>query len=180
MKPTDIEGLLVVTPRVFTDDRGYFFESYNQQRLVEYGLDHDFVQDNESRSQRGVVRGLHFQIGDAAQTKLVRVVSGRIFDVAVDLRENSLTYGKWFGLELSGENKRQLLIPRGFAHGFSALTDRVIVAYKCDNYYDPTAERGIRFDDPDLNIDWQLDKTRPIVAERDLAFPSFNSKRWRA
>jgi dTDP-4-dehydrorhamnose 3,5-epimerase len=170
---TPIYGLLVIEPNVFCDKRGYFFESFNQKLFEDKGLNYKFVQDNESKSVYGVVRGLHYQLNPNAQAKLVRVIRGRIFDVAVDLRANSPTFGKWFGIELSDENRKQLLIPRGFAHGFSVLSEEAIFAYKCDNYYNKETERGIRFNDENLQIDWKLPEEDIIVSEKDLQGLSF-------
>ena len=171
---TGLPGLLIIEPRVFNDDRGYFFESFNQQRYFEAGIKADFVQDNESKSVRGVVRGLHYQLGEFAQAKLVRVVQGRVFDVAVDLRKNSPTFGKWFGLELSDDNKKQLFIPRGFAHGFSVLSETAIFTYKCDNVYHREAERSIQPFDMQLAIDWQINHNEAIVSEKDINAPDFS------
>lgn len=164
---TGIHGLLLIIPRVFNDPRGYFFESYQQERYAREGMDFNFVQDNESKSGHGVVRGLHYQLEPYAQTKLVRVVSGKIYDVAVDLRKGSPTFGKWRGFELDSDNKNQLLVPKGFAHGFSVLSESVILAYKCDNIYSSENERGIRLDDPDLNIGWKIPVEKRIVSEKD-------------
>lgn len=172
---TEIPGLVVVEPTIFTDDRGYFFESYQSQRYVEAGIDADFIQDNESKSVRGVVRGLHYQLGDFAQAKLVRVVQGTVFDVAVDLRKGSPTFGKWFGVELSDRNKKQLFVPRGFAHGFSVLSETAIFTYKCDNLYNKSAERSINPFDTELKIEWQLEDTEQIVSEKDRQAPSFSN-----
>ena len=173
IEKTDIEGLLVIEPKIFRDERGYFYESYNQQQFENNQLETDFVQDNQSKSVRGVVRGLHYQLNPYAQTKLVRVLQGVIFDVAVDIRKDSPTYGNWFGLELSEENMKQLLIPGGFAHGFSVLSDTAVVFYKCDQFYNPGHERGIRLDDPDLGIDWKIRKDEMIISSRDSELPSF-------
>ena len=150
---TDINDLVVVTPKVFEDNRGYFFESYNKRDFWEAGLIYDFVQDNQSESSKGVLRGLHYQIR-YPQAKLVRVIKGEVFDVAVDLRKGSETYGKWFGLILSEDNKKQLLIPRGFAHGFLVLSDKAIFSYKCDDFYHPDDEGGLMWNDPDIGISW--------------------------
>ena len=171
---TGLPGLLVIEPRVFEDDRGYFFESYQQQRYIESGIHKPFIQDNESQSVAGVVRGLHYQLGEAAQAKLVRVVSGKVFDVAVDLRQGSPTFGKWFGLELDENNKKQLFVPRGFAHGFSVLSERAIFTYKCDNVYSREAERSINPFDPKLGIDWKLEGKEQIVSEKDIKAPLFD------
>ena len=168
---TFIDGLLVIEPRVFRDSRGFFFESYHRQRMEGSGVDYEFIQDNQSRSTYGVIRGLHFQDEPFAQAKLVRVTEGTIFDVAVDIRSGSPTYGKWFGLEISSENFLQLMIPAGFAHGFSVLSDHASVLYKCDQYYHPETESGIRFDDPDLQIDWRIEPDKAIVSEKDRMLP---------
>jgi len=168
---TGIADLLVLEATVFKDDRGYFFESFRDSRLSGEGLEYHFIQDNQSRSSYGVIRGLHYQTGAHAQAKLVRVISGKILDVAVDLRPGSASYGKWFGLELSDENFLQLLIPRGFAHGFSVLSESAIVFYKCDNYYNKEAEAGIRYNDPLLHIDWQIPDGRVQVSDKDLNLP---------
>ena len=170
---TPIEGLLVFEPRVFSDNRGYFFETFRSEYFEELGLQNTFVQDNESKSSRGVVRGLHYQIEPYGQAKLVRVISGTVYDVAVDLRKESSTFGKWFGVELSEENKKQLYIPRGFAHGFSVLSETAIFSYKCDGYYQQNAERGILYNDPVLNIDWKLADNEIVVSEKDLQSNSF-------
>jgi dTDP-4-dehydrorhamnose 3,5-epimerase len=170
---TEIPDLLILEPRVFEDDRGYFFESYSQQRFEEEGLKYSFVQDNESRSVRGVIRGLHYQLAPFGQTKLIRVLEGRILDVALDIRRGSPTFGKWLSFEVSAENKRQILIPRGFAHGFSVLSEKAIFMYKCDNYYHPPAERGINFNDPALGIDWHIQPEEAIVSGKDRVHPNF-------
>lgn len=169
---TPIADLLVFTPKIHGDHRGYFFESFNQQVFRQAGIMADFVQDNQAKSSRGVLRGLHFQTGTSAQAKLVRVIAGEVFDVAVDLRPDSPTRGQWFGLLLSGENQRQLFVPRGFAHGYLVTSDTAIFAYKCDNFYDPTAEGGLRYDDPVIGIEWpELDGQPYTVAERDMQWP---------
>ena len=170
---TPLPGLLLVKPGVFIDQRGYFLESYNAERFKEAGIDHVFVQDNESLSFKGVIRGLHYQLEPAAQSKLVRVISGTVFDVAVDLRKNSPTFGHWYGVELSGENKLQMLIPKGFAHGLSVLSPSVLFAYKCDQLYNRALERSIRFDDPELDIDWKIPVADRIVSEKDRSAPFF-------
>ena len=153
---TPIEGLLVIEPKVYTDARGYFVETYSEERYRAAGIEAQFVQDNQSCSSYGVVRGLHFQRPPYSQAKLVCCTVGRVLDVAVDLRKGSKTYGQWFGVELSDENKRQFFIPRGFAHGFSVLSEQAIFTYKCDNLYHPEADGGILLNDPDLGIDWQI------------------------
>src|ERR1700761_2992447 len=170
---TDIPGLLIFEPVVYTDNRGHFFESYNEQTFRQEGIDNRFVQDNQSFSTYGVIRGLHYQLDPHAQTKLVRVLQGRILDVAVDIRQSSKTFGKSFAVELSSGNKRQLLIPRGFAHGFSVLSDTAEVSYKCDGLYNKESEGGIRYDDPRLDIDWQIPAAKAIVSAKDLALPLF-------
>jgi dTDP-4-dehydrorhamnose 3,5-epimerase len=171
IKETGIAGLMVILPRIFEDERGYFFESFNESELEKAGYPLRFVQDNESRSVYGVVRGLHYQLEPRAQTKFVRVLEGSIWDVAVDLRENSPTYLQWKGIELSSENKLQLLIPKGFAHGFSVLSKSAVVLYKCDDFYAPDFETGIRYDDPEIGVDWRLDAGEMILSGRDLAMP---------
>ena len=173
VKETGIEGLLVLEPRVFKDPRGFFYESYHKEELSKYGIDCEFIQDNQSRSSYGVIRGLHYQEEPHAQVKLVRVTEGAIFDVAVDIRPGSPTYGKWFGIELSAANFLQLMIPGGFAHGLSVLSERASVLYKCDQYYHPESESGIRFDDPDLMIDWKIDPEKAIISEKDRILPYF-------
>lgn len=169
--PTEIEGVLIIEPRIFQDSRGYFFESFNQKEFEEKVGDVVFVQDNESKSCYGVVRGLHFQKGGHAQSKLVRVVKGKVLDVAVDLRPDSVTFGKHVSVELSEDNHRQFYIPRGFAHGFSVLSDEVIFQYKCDNLYCPESEGAIAWDDPDLGIDWRIPADKVILSEKDRNHP---------
>ena len=170
---TDIEGVLIFEPAVYKDERGYFFESYNELTFHQQGITNRFVQDNQSFSKFGVIRGLHYQLDPHPQTKLVRVLQGRILDVAVDIRQGSPTFGKYVSVELSSDNKRQLLVPRGFAHGFSVLSDTAEVSYKCDGLYNKASEGGIRYDDPQLNIDWQLPPDKAIVSSKDLALPVF-------
>jgi dTDP-4-dehydrorhamnose 3,5-epimerase len=170
---TPIPDLLIIEPRVFADERGYFFESFNETKFAEAGLNTDFVQDNESKSHRGVIRGLHYQLAPFAQAKLIRVVRGTVYDVAVDLREGSPTFGKWFGVEVSASKKNQFYIPKGFAHGFSVLSENAIFSYKCDEFYNPTVDRGIRFDDPTLKIDWRLPLEDAVISGKDLALPFF-------
>ena len=165
---TSLEGLLVIEPRVFEDKRGYFMETYHGKRYREHGLHCDFVQDNLSWSARGTLRGLHFQIRHP-QDKLVQVISGEIFDVVVDLRPGVATYGQWEGFLLSGTNHRQLFIPRGFAHGFCVVSDSAHFAYKCSDFYAPEDEGGIRWSDPDIGIEWPID--RPLVSEKDSGLP---------
>jgi len=166
VQKTEIDGLLIVEPDVFRDDRGFFFESFSKQRYYELGINYDFVQDNFSKSKRGTVRGLHYQIGDKAQGKLCQVIEGEVQDVAVDIRFNSITFGKYFSLVLDSQKKLQLWIPPGFAHGFSVLSEEAIFSYKCTNYYSKVHERAILFNDPDLNIDWKI--SNPVVSEKDL------------
>lgn len=168
---TPIPGLVIFEPQVWQDNRGYFFESYNQQTFREAGIHTVFVQDNQARSSFGVLRGLHYQLPPYAQAKLVRVTEGSVFDVAVDLREESPCYGQWFGLELNADNKRQLFIPAGFAHGYVVLSETAEFCYKCDNFYSRDHEAGIRFDDPQLNIDWQIDLQQAVLSEKDLRLP---------
>ena len=170
---TALEGVFIIEPRVFTDARGYFFESYSKAAFEAFGLRYDFVQDNQSKSSYGTVRGLHFQKGEHAQAKLVRVLEGRVLDVAVDIRRASPTYGQYVAVELSAENNRQLLIPRGFAHGFSVLSDTAVFAYKCDNLYCRESEGGIRFDDPTLAIDWRIDMDKALTSDKDKQYPYF-------
>jgi len=168
---TTIPGLLIIEPRVFADERGYFFESFSRAKFAEAGLVADFVQDNESKSHSGGIRGLHYQLDPNAQTKLIRVIVGAVYDVALDLREGSPTFGQWFGLEISAENKRQLYIPKGFAHGFSVLSEIAVFSYKCDSFYNPASERGIRLDDPLLAIDWQVPVDAAVISGKDKALP---------
>jgi dTDP-4-dehydrorhamnose 3,5-epimerase len=166
-------GVIIIEPAVFEDSRGYFFEAYNQNEFQQNGITPAFVQDNQSKSSYGVVRGLHYQLNPYAQSKLVRVLDGKILDVVVDIRKNSPTYGQHFSFELSAENKKQLFIPAGFAHGFSVLSETSIVLYKCDAFYNKQSEGGIRYDDKDLNIDWKLDPADMIVSGKDLQLPLF-------
>lgn len=168
---TGIEGVVIIEPRVFPDPRGYFFESYNRKAFEEAVGHVDFVQDNESRSSYGVVRGLHFQKGEHAQAKLVRVVSGSVLDVAVDIRKGSPTFGKHVGVELSGENHLQFFLPRGMAHGFSVLSKEAVFQYKCDNFYCPASEGAIAWDDPEIGIDWRIPKEDVILSEKDSHHP---------
>ena len=161
---TGIPNLLIIQPNVFEDERGYFFESFNRKEFKDENLDLAFVQDNESSSCKGALRGLHYQLAPYAQTKLIRVLEGEIMDVAVDIRKNSPTFGKWLGMHLSGENKKQVFIPPGFAHGFAVLSKHAVVLYKCDKYYNPDAERGIIYNDPFLNIDWGLDTSEAVIS----------------
>jgi len=168
---TGFQDLLVLEPSVFADERGYFFESYNKLTLEKQGVSIPFVQDNQSFSKRGVLRGLHFQKAPSAQTKLVRALTGSILDVVVDLRAAKPTYKKVYAIELSGENHKQLLVPQGFAHSFVVLSETASVLYKCDDYYNKSAEGGIRFDDPELNIHWPLPVSQLIVSFKDLELP---------
>jgi len=168
---TEIQGLIVCEPTVFGDSRGYFFEAYNQSLFKKNGIECEFVQDNQSSSSYGVIRGLHYQANPHAQAKLVRVLEGVILDVAVDIRKGSPTYGKSFCIELSAENQKQLFLPHGFAHGFSVLSEKATVLYKCDQFYNKESEQGIRFDDPELNIDWKVDITQAIISDKDNALP---------
>jgi dTDP-4-dehydrorhamnose 3,5-epimerase len=172
---TGFKGLFVIQPRVFADSRGYFFESYKLEAFLKAGIPFNPVQDNESRSLKGVIRGLHYQLEPFAQAKLIRVVIGKIFDVAVDLRKNSETFGKWLGIELDSENKTQFFIPKGFAHGFSVLSDTAVIQYKCDNLYNPQFERGIALNDPDLNIDWNLGDIKPVISDKDQKHPNLKN-----
>ncbi len=176
IKETGLEGCLILEPTVFDDGRGYFFESFNQKTFTEKtGIITPFVQDNQSMSQRGVLRGLHFQKGEHAQAKLVRVIKGKVLDVAVDIRPNSITYGQSFSIELSEENKLQLYVPRGFAHGFSVLENHTIFSYKCDNYYNKASEGGIIYNDSELQIDWKLNQGEIVLSEKDKILPTLKS-----
>jgi dTDP-4-dehydrorhamnose 3,5-epimerase len=168
---TTIEGVVIIEPKVFGDQRGYFFESFSQQKFDEAVRKVRFVQDNESYSRYGVLRGLHFQKGRYAQSKLVRVVKGKVLDVAVDIRRGSPTFGQWVAVELSDENKRQLFIPRGFAHGFSVLSEEAIFQYKCDNLYAPQQEGAVAWNDPEIGIDWGLKPEDIILSEKDSKHP---------
>jgi len=168
---TPIKDLLIIKPRVFADARGYFLETYNAERYHEAGIAQNFLQDNMSKSTYGVVRGLHFQRPPYSQSKLVSVTVGRVWDVAVDLRKGSPTYGQWHGVELTDENHLQFLIPRGFAHGFSVLSETAIFTYKCDNLYHPEADGGIMFNDPDLAIDWKIPAEKMLLSDKDTKHP---------
>jgi len=170
---TPLPGLVIIEPRIFEDLRGYFFESFHHQRYIEEGIKAHFIQDNESKSVKGVIRGLHYQVQPFAQAKLVRVVHGAVYDVAVDLRKGSPTFGEWFGMELNETSKKQLFVPRGFAHGFSVLSETAVFSYKCDNVYNSEADRAINAFDPKLAIDWQLDKSDWKVSEKDQLAPMF-------
>ena len=169
---TKLKGCFILQPKIFKDERGYFFESYNQQIFEEItGQKINFIQDNQSYSTYGTIRGLHFQKGEYAQAKLVRVLQGRVLDVAVDLRKDSQTYGQWFGVELSDENNTQFFIPKGFAHGFAVLSETAVFAYKCDNYYNKASEGGIIYNDKTLAVDWQIPQGKEIVSEKDRMLP---------
>lgn len=172
---TDFPGLLIYEPNVFGDHRGYFFESYNQQVFFENGVTITFIQDNQSSSSFGVIRGLHYQLQPYAQTKLIRVLYGRIIDSVVDIRKNSPTYGKAYSLELSAENKKQLLVPKGFAHGYSVISDTAEVFYKCDAFYNKESEGGIAWNDPALNIDWKIPPSDVKVSDKDGGYPPLES-----
>lgn len=168
---TALPGVLIIEPKVFGDARGYFFESWNRAAFEAAGIANDWVQDNESKSRFGVLRGLHYQAAPYTQAKLVRAIAGTVLDVAVDIRKGSPTYGRHVAVELSGENKRQLYIPRGFAHGFAVLSEEAVFAYKCDNVYMPPAERGVMFNDPALGIDWRIDLAQAVLSEKDKKHP---------
>jgi dTDP-4-dehydrorhamnose 3,5-epimerase len=178
IEKTAIKDLVIINPTLFNDERGYFFEAYNQAKFHENGIMYQFVQDNQSFSVRGVIRGLHLQINPFAQAKLVRVLQGEILDVAVDLRKDSATYGHHVSVVLSSENKKQLMVPHGFAHGFSVLSETASVLYKVDQVYNKESERGIRYDDPTLAIDWQVLPEGIIVSEKDLILPKFDQIDW--
>ena len=175
---TDIEGVVIIEPRIFRDDRGYFFESFSQREFQEKVCNTVFVQDNESESSYGVLRGLHFQKPPYAQSKLVRVIKGAVLDVAVDIRKGSPTFGQHVAVELTEDNHRQFFIPRGFAHGFSVLTDEVIFQYKCDNFYAPQSEGALAWDDPDLGIDWRLPAEKVILSEKDRHHSRLKDAEW--
>ncbi|MFZ4560241.1 MAG: dTDP-4-dehydrorhamnose 3,5-epimerase [Saprospiraceae bacterium] len=172
---TPLSGLLVFEPNVHRDERGYFFESYNAHTFKAAGIETTFVQDNQARSTYGVLRGLHYQCGERAQAKLVRVLEGEVLDVAVDLRTGSPTYGRWYSVLLSAENQKQLFVPRGFAHGYVVLSRTAEFFYKCDNFYHKASEGGIRFDDPALGIDWGLPAHDVLLSEKDSGLPSFGN-----
>lgn len=175
MKTTELlTDLLLIDPKVIYDDRGYFMESYNQQRWTEAGINRDWVQDNEAHSHYGTLRGMHYQTGIHAQAKLVRVISGKIYDVVVDLRPDSPTYKQWTGVMLSGENKKQLYIPRGYAHGYLVLSEEAIFAYKCDNFYQPDAEGGLKYDDPTIGIEWPIEDSYFKLSQKDKRWPPFD------
>lgn len=172
---TEIEGVYIIEPKVFGDNRGYFFESYNEKEFKENGLDYTFVQDNQSKSKKGVLRGLHFQ-KTYPQAKLVRVLEGEVFDVAVDLRKDSKTYGKWVGVILSSENKRQFMIPRGFAHGFVVLSESATFTYKCDEFYHPEDEGGLMWNDEEIDIEWPYEG-EVLLSEKDKKHPSLKESK---
>lgn len=176
IKETPLPGLLILEPKVFSDSRGYFLESYNESKMDALGINVKFVQDNQSKSGYGVIRGLHYQLDPKAQTKLIRVLYGKIYDVAVDARKGSPTYGQWYGLELSEENKLQLLVPKGFAHGFSVLSETAVVFYKCDEFYAPEYDAGIRYDDPALGIDWKIESGKAVLSDKDSKLPVFEDR----
>jgi dTDP-4-dehydrorhamnose 3,5-epimerase len=178
VEKTFIQDLVIITPRVFEDSRGFFYEAYNQAKFHENGIMYQFIQDNQSFSKRGVIRGLHLQIDPFAQAKLVRVLQGEILDVAVDLRKNSATYGQYFSVVLSADNKKQLMVPHGFAHGFAVLSETASVMYKVDQLYNKESERGIRYDDATVAIDWQVEANEIIVSEKDIILPSFDEIDW--
>jgi dTDP-4-dehydrorhamnose 3,5-epimerase len=171
---TGFDGLLIIEPVVYSDIRGYFMESFNGELFHRKGIEFAPVQDNESRSVEGVIRGLHYQLRPYDQAKLIRVIDGKILDVVLDIRKESGTFGKWFAIELDSENRKQLFIPRGFAHGFSVLSKTATIHYKCDSFYKPSHERGILVTDPALGIDWKTDISKAIISEKDLKLPPFN------
>ena len=174
-KSTEIKDLIIFEPKIFNDIRGYFFESYNKNLFLDNDIDINFVQDNQSFSSYGTIRGLHFQTGEYAQSKLIRVIKGEILDVVVDIRKNSKTFGKVFYINLSEANQLQLLIPKGMAHGFAVLSKDALILYKCDNFYNKESEQGILYNDQDLNIDWQISKDKQILSEKDLQWQGFNN-----
>lgn len=170
---TPISDLLILKPRVFEDARGFFCETYNEKDYRQAGIDLHFCQDNQSKSTYGVIRGLHYQLNPQSQSKLVSAIQGTVWDVAVDLRASSPTFGQWYGIELSEENHLQFLIPQGFAHGFSVLTDTAVFAYKCDNFYSPVLERGLMYNDPALGIDWKIPADKAVISDKDMKHPLF-------
>jgi len=173
---TKLKGCFIIEPTIFKDKRGYFFESFNEQKFNKtLKLDVRFIQDNESFSSKGVLRGLHYQTGEFAQAKLVRVVKGKVLDIAVDIRKESSTFGQYISIELTEENKKQIFVPRGFAHGFVVLSDTAILSYKCDNFYNKESEEGIIYNDKTLNIDWKLPTESLIISEKDVDLPSFEN-----
>jgi dTDP-4-dehydrorhamnose 3,5-epimerase len=171
---TGFDGLLIIEPIVHSDSRGYFMESFNSDTFRKAGISFVPVQDNESKSSGGVIRGLHYQLRPFDQAKLIRVIDGKILDVALDIRSTSKTFGKWFSIELDSENRKQLFISRGFAHGFSVLSDYAVIQYKCDNFYRPASDRGISVTDPTLGIDWKTDLSTAIISEKDIKLPHFH------
>lgn len=177
LSETPLKDCYIIEPTVFEDERGYFYEKFNEKKFTEgTGMNGHFVQDNISKSTFGVLRGIHLQKGEHAQAKLVSCLEGTVWDIAVDLRHDSPTFGKWFGLEISGENKKQLYVPRGFGHGFAVLSETAIFAYKCDNYYSKESEGGIIWNDQDLNIDWKLPLSEVILSEKDKIQPAFSQE----
>ena len=175
---TDIDGVVIIEPRIFNDERGYFFESFSERDFCKEVREVRFVQDNESKSQYGVLRGLHFQKTPYSQSKLMRVIKGAVLDVAVDIRKGSPTFGKHVAVELTEDNHRQFFVPRGFAHGFSVLTPEVIFQYKCDNFYAPQSEGAIAWNDPDLGIDWRIPEDKVILSEKDKHHPRLKDAEW--
>jgi dTDP-4-dehydrorhamnose 3,5-epimerase len=173
--PTSFPGLIIFEPSVYPDDRGFFFESYNQRLFLANHIPNEFVQDNQSYSVYGVIRGLHYQREPHAQAKLIRVLTGKILDVVVDIRQGSLSFGKSFSIELSAENKKQLFIPKGFAHGFSVLSEDAVISYKCDQFYNKQSESGIIYNDQALAIDWQIPGHKALISDKDLILPVFNT-----
>lgn len=177
IKTTPLKDCYIIEPTIFEDDRGYFFEKFNEKKFEDLtGMNGHFVQDNISKSSYGVLRGLHLQKGEHAQAKLVSCLEGKVWDVAVDLREDSPTFGKWFGIELTPENKLQLYVPRGFGHGFSVISETAVFAYKCDNFYNKESEGSVKYNDEDLQIDWKLNEKDMILSEKDKDSPSFADK----
>ncbi|WP_372483385.1 dTDP-4-dehydrorhamnose 3,5-epimerase [Elizabethkingia anophelis] len=176
---TPLKDCYIIEPTIFEDERGYFYEKYNEGKFEELtGLNGHFVQDNISKSSYGVLRGLHLQKGEHAQAKLVSCLEGKVWDIAVDLRNDSPTFGQWYGMELSADNKLQFYVPRGFAHGFVVLSETAIFSYKCDNFYDKESEGSVKYNDPDLNIDWKITEADMILSEKDLNAPSFKDKNY--
>ncbi|MEJ7627180.1 MAG: dTDP-4-dehydrorhamnose 3,5-epimerase [Ferruginibacter sp.] len=172
---TDLPGLLIFEPAIFNDSRGYFYESYNEALFKKAGIEIRFVQDNQAKSSYGVIRGLHYQSDPHSQTKLVRALQGSILDVVVDMRKNSPSFGKSYSIELTSENKKQLLVPQGFAHGYSVLSETAEVFYKCDNFWNKEAEGGVLYNDPHLNIDWRIPSNKAVISEKDLVYPLFKN-----
>ncbi len=170
---TPIQDLIIIKPRVFEDARGFFCETYNEKNYREAGINLAFCQDNQSKSSYGVIRGLHYQLNPQSQSKLVSVVQGAVWDVAVDLRADSATYGQWYGVELTAENHLQFLVPQGFAHGFSVLSETAVFSYKCDDFYSPTLERGIIYNDPALGVDWKIPADKAVISDKDTKHPLF-------